>query len=92
MIFLIFLIVFLMLFPSAMYKKSKLCVILFKGLRLLFLQNVPGVTFIQVATSILDSRVGTFLQIEAYACNTEFQGLVTFVIQNWKELMSHMYT
>ena len=55
--FLIFLIVFLMLFPSAMYKKSKLCVILFKGLCLLFLQNVPGVTFIQAATSIPDSRV-----------------------------------
>ena len=30
---------------------------LFKGLRLLFLPNIPGATFIQGGTSILESRV-----------------------------------
>ena len=33
---------------------------LFKGLRLLFLQNVPGGMFIQGAMSFLDSRVVRF--------------------------------
>ena len=33
---------------------------LFKGLRLLFLPNVPGATFIQGGTFIPDSRVSTF--------------------------------
>ena len=55
-LFLICIIFFSTFFTLAMYKKIKLSFILrwlrlFKGLRLLFLPNVPG------ATSILESRV-----------------------------------
>jgi hypothetical protein len=48
-----------------MYKKANYLsfyggLYLFKGLRLLFFQNVPGGTFIQGATSIPDSRESNF--------------------------------
>ena len=49
-LFLIYIIFFSTFFTLAMYKKIKLSFIL-RGLRLLFLPNVPG------ATSILESRV-----------------------------------
>ena len=39
---------------------------LFNGLRLLFLQKVPGATFIQGGTFILKSRVWDFLDQYAF--------------------------
>ena len=63
---------FFYVFPFAMYKKFKLSVIwgrelcLFKGLYLLFLQNVTGATFIPGAMPIPDSRLpgtGNFFQL-----------------------------
>ena len=86
-----------------MYKKKQImCYLkaglsLFKGPCLLFLQNVQGVTFIQAA--IPDSRVGTFLQIEAYACDTEFQGFLNIklervnqkLVQVWEFVCNYIY-
>ena len=65
-LFFMFSIFFLTFFPSAMYKKIKLSVILrggyvySVGYVYCFLPNVPGAMFIQGGTFIPDSRVYPF--------------------------------
>ena len=62
-IFLIFFSFFFLLLcirkSNSLFFKREGALLLFKGLRLLFLPNIPGPTFIQGGTSILNSRVHT---------------------------------